>query len=170
MLKLKDLNNKFILNFQAFSDEEKDAQSGSNSPAPTPEEIIELKKNFVPKEQLDEANNRYNSLVKGILEGNAPELGGETEAKPDISKLKKELYHSEKPLSNLEVVSKTLELRKAIIESGAEDPFLPTFAKDAPTDKDIEAAEKVARVLQEAVDEAQGDEALFMARLNKIIR
>ena len=88
----------------------------------------------------------------------------------EIAKLKKELYHSEKPLSNLEVVSKTLELRKAIIESGADDPFLPTFAKDAPTDKDIEAAQKVARVLQEAVDESQGDEALFMARLNKIIR
>ena len=169
-MKKELFKNNFKLNLQLFADDDPANPEESNGSNPlNPEEVIDIKKNFVKREELDAANKRYDELVKGILEGNAPDLGGD-EAKPDISKLRKELYHSEKPLSNLEVVSKTLELRKAIMDQGGEDPFLPTFAQSSPTDADIASADKVAKVLQEAVDEAKGDEGLFMARLNQIIR
>ena len=166
---MKDfLKNKFKLNLQLFGDDDPQLEAGSN-PQPTPEEVIDIKKNFVRREELEAANKKYDTLVKGILEGQTPDLGGD-ESKPDISKLRKELYHSEEQLSNLEVVSKTLQLRQAIIDEGGDDPFLPTFAQASPTQADIDAAQRVAKLLQEAVDKAEGDEAAFNASLNKLIR
>ena len=166
---MKDfLKNKFKLNLQLFADDDPQPEPGSN-PQLTPEEVIDIKKNYVKREELEAANKKYDALVKGILEGNTPDLGGD-ESKPDISKLRKELYHSETQLSNLETVSKTLELRQRIIDEGGDDPFLPTFAKSSPTQQDIEAAERVAKLLQEAVDNAEGDDTVFTASLNKLIR
>ena len=133
----------------------------------TPEEVIDIKKNYVKRDELEAANKRYDDLVKGILEGNVPDLSGD-DGKPDIAKLKKELYHSERPLSNLESCELTLKLRKAIMDEGGQDPFLPNDG--SATQQDIEQAERVAEGLQACVDAAGGDPIAFMAAFNQRVR
>lgn len=50
---------------------------------------------------------------------------------------------------------------------GKPDPFLPVGNQIAPTDDDIAAAERVAKVLQECVDYADGDSAVFTNELQR---
>ena len=52
---------------------------------------------------------------------------------------------AEKGMTNLEFVSKSLELRDAIIESGGTDPFLPVGKGIEITRDDYEAAEFTAQ-------------------------
>lgn len=54
-----------------------------------------------------------------------------------------------------------------LIESGNPDPFLPIGLRIAPTQEDIQAAERVADVLQQCLDYADGDNALFTAEFQR---
>ena len=82
----------------------------------------------------------------------------------------KDLYSDNRPdLNNLDYITKTLELRQAIIDKGGLDPFVPIGHKVSPTANDFEAAERVANVLQECVDEANGDSQTFTAALQRRI-
>ena len=64
-------------------------------------------------------------------------------------------------MSELEYVDKILKLRNALIDSGAEDPFVNHGAKAQNTANDYEVAERVASELQDCVDSANGDPAVF---------
>ena len=50
---------------------------------------------------------------------------------------------------------------------GKPDPFLPIGEQIMPTDQDIQTAQKVADVLQECVDYAEGDSAVFTNELQR---
>ena len=67
----------------------------------------------------------------------------------------------------MEFVKNTLALRQAIIDSGKPDPFLPMGNKIIPSDEDIATATRVANVLQECVDYADGDSAAFTNELQR---
>ena len=58
-----------------------------------------------------------------------------------------------------------MELRKQLIAKGEPDPFLPVGQQIQPTDFDIQTADKVASVLQECVDYADGDSEVFTNEL-----
>ena len=49
------------------------------------------------------------------------------------------------------------------------DPFVPVGNKITPTDEDFQKAEKVAKVLQECVDYADGNPAVFVDELKRNI-
>lgn len=142
----------------------------------TPEQALAIKQRYSKKEDIEAANQRYEELLGKVLEGE--QISNPNEAKtekPDINQLRQELYHSDKPLRNLEVVEKTLALRKAVIEEGNPDPFLPSGHSGDGTKvviqrSDIEAAERTAEVLENAVKEANGDADYFDGLLKKIIR
>ena len=68
-------------------------------------------------------------------------------------------------MTNLEFVSKSLELRDAIIESGGTDPFLPVGKGIEITRDDYEAAEFTAQQFRECIDIAQGSSEVFTAEL-----
>ena len=68
-------------------------------------------------------------------------------------------------LNDLEMVSKMLELRKEIIENEGTDPFLPKGHKVRITDNDKECANRVARVLTECVEDAEGSNRRFMSNV-----
>lgn len=131
--------------------------------------IKEIKENSVDKEtylKLKEENKKLlNSLVNG------ENLPVETqEKKVDIEVLRQELFGMKhKTLNNLEFVDKALKLRNALIEKGENDPFVATGSKIKPTDEDYAKAEKVAKVLQECVDYADGDPNVFTDELNRKI-
>lgn len=99
-------------------------------------------------------------IVNGQFESEQPVV-----EKADIAALRKDLFNTDN--NNLQYVEKALKLRSALIEDGQPDPFLPYGNKIAPNEDDFKAAEKVAKVLQECVDYAEGDSQLFTNELQR---
>lgn len=128
------------------------------------ETIKQLKENTVPKETYAKLQEENKKLLQSLVNGETIEA----EEKPaDVAALRKELYGEEYEGSDLNYVEKSLELRKAIIDAGGTDPFLPYGKKIMPTDEDIATAERVADVLQECVEYAEGDNAVFVNELQR---
>ena len=127
--------------------------------------IQELKANSVPKEQYAKLKAENSKLLNSIINGESVEADSLPE-KQDIGELRKDLF-SGIDLTNLEYVSKTLELRDALIEKGEPDPFLPYGHKYTPDNNDIETANKVATILKECVDYADGDSSIFTNELQR---
>ena len=94
---------------------------------------------------------------------NGGQLAAQEEEPIDKDKLRKELgyYGDGCSLSNLDYWTKTLQLRKAIMDEGGRDPFLPYGQKIAPTAEDIEKANNVAAGIQELIEYADGDSSIF---------
>ena len=135
------------------------------------DEIQKLKANSVPKEKYDEVLENNKKLIETLAENRKVEEPKKTEEKVDINKLREELYNSDKELSNLDYIDKTLKLRKAIIDSGEMDPFVPNGKKIVPTEEDFRKAEKVAIALQHCVDYARengDDNEVFTNELQRI--
>lgn len=128
--------------------------------------IQELRDKSVPKEQYEKLKGENAKLLKSLINGETIEAT-EAASSPDIAQLRKDLFSGEGELTNLEYVSKALELRDALIEKGERDPFLPFGHNIAPTPQDIEAANRVAKVMKECVEAADGDSALFTSLLQR---
>lgn len=126
--------------------------------------LNELRNNTVPKEQYDKLKGENAQLLKSLINGETIDMPDDP-SEPDISELRKDLFNGDASLSNLEYVTKALELRDALIEAGAPDPFLPIGHQIAPTAEDREAAARVAKVMKECVDGAGGDSSLFTSLL-----
>lgn len=126
--------------------------------------IQELRDKSVPKEQYAKLKEENQKLLKSLINGETIEAP-EASSGPDVTELRKELFGGDAQLTNLEYVTKTLELRDALIEQGKPDPFLPFGHQIAPTAQDIEAANRVAKVMKECVEDADGDSALFTSLL-----
>ena len=147
-------------------EEEKTAVSGTESQIDTNQDYIsalnEMKKNTVSKEAYDKLRADNKKLLDTIVSGQSLE---QTEVKQevDVDALRKELFgKSRRDLSNLEYVDKTLKLRKALMEKGEQDPFVMKAGRtSSPEAEDFKKAERVASVLQECVDIADGNDSVF---------
>lgn len=126
--------------------------------------LNELRQKTVAKEQYEKLKSENAQLLKSLLNGETIDMP-DGSSEPDIPQLRKELFSGEASLSNLEYVAKSLELRDALIEAGQPDPFLPIGHEIAPTAEDKEAADRVARVMKECVEGADGDSNLFTSLL-----
>ena len=127
------------------------------------EQIKNLKQNSVPKETFEALEAEHKRLIGELVNGQGPVL--ETEAIPDLNKMRRELFDPEKQYSNLEYCRRVLDLRNAIIKSGGLDPFLPSGPNISPTANDEEAAQRVADVLEQCLEAADGDNGIFTAAL-----
>lgn len=132
------------------------------------EAINQLKETTVPKEQYSKLREENKRLLEALVNGEQIEV--ETETPVDVAELRKSLFNGDKELSNLEYVTKALELRKALIDKGERDPFLPVGSQITDTAEMISKAQNVADVLQECVDFAQGDSGIFTAQLQRILK
>ena len=131
------------------------------------ETIKEIKKNTVPREQYEKLKEENKELLNSLINGGQVEMI-DTTTKPSIEELRKELFSKEaadKGMTNLEFVTKSLELRNAIIKSGGTDPFLPVGKGIEITRDDVEAAEFTAQQFQECIDIADGNSEVFTAEL-----
>ena len=126
--------------------------------------IKELKEKTVSKESYQKLRDENKKLLQSLVNGE--QIQAEVE-KPDINELRKELFNEDSNIDNVTFISKALELRTALIENGEPDPFLPVGKRITPTDEDISAANRVATVLQECVDYAQGDSQAFTNELQR---
>ena len=160
--------------------EEKQIQQSDTAPQSAEEYIKavkELKENSVSKEEYDKVVADKSALIRALVSGDSGSQSAEpaAEEKPDIQELRNKLRQSgENELTNAEYVATALQLRKAILEEGGIDPFLPQGAKVKPTLIDIQGAEKVAEGLQHCLDEAADetgkvDPVIFNAHLDKLI-
>lgn len=127
--------------------------------------INELKEKTVDKEKYIKLQQENKKLLDSIVNGTEIDLGKQTEKKKTIKELRDDYFKTDQ--SNLEFVKNTLALRQAIIDSGKPDPFLPLGNKIIPSDEDIATATRVANVLQECVDYADGDSAAFTNELQR---
>lgn len=136
--------------------------------------IKALKESTVNKDEYDKVVADRAVLIKALSgEGPIPEGVQEAAKKPDIKELRQTFLNAgEENLTNAEYIKTALELRKAIIDSGGLDPFLPEGAKVNPTPQDIVGANKAAEAFQSWLDAATDengkiDGELFNAYMKK---
>lgn len=129
--------------------------------------IQKMKENMVPKSDYDEAIKENRKLAEQLI--TSPNPQEQPKEKVDIKKLQDQ-FSTSTQMTNLEFVSSALKLRKALIEDGKPDPFLPVGRRISPTEDDIRKANKVADAFEYCVDAAQGDPAIFNMELMRITR
>jgi len=126
------------------------------------EAIKQMKENSVDRSEYEKLKEENKKLLDSVINGGDAQQEF-IEEKVDIKDLRNELFNSE--LSNLDYCEKALKLRKALIDSGEPDPFLPVGNQISPEENDIKIAQRVADVLQECVDYANGDSSIFTNEL-----
>ena len=126
--------------------------------------INQLKQNSVDRSEYDKLRSENKKLLDSIVNGQTLEQTPVVE-KADIAALRQAYFKQDQ--TNLEYCTNALKLRNALIENGETDPFLPFGKKIAPTNSDVEAAERVASVLKECIDYADGDSQLFTNELQR---
>ena len=134
--------------------------------------IKELKENSVNRSEYEKLRAENKKLIDTVVNG----LPGQEEqvvvkhSKEQIDDLRNDLFNSPRELNNLEFITKTMELREALMENGEPDPFLPVGKQISPTRDDIEGAEKVAQVYKECIEYAEGDSEVFTNELMRRTR
>ena len=136
------------------------------------EAIQALKQNSVDRSEYDKLRAENKKLIDAVVNARP---GQEEQvvvkhSKEQIDDLRNELFNSPRELNNLEFITKTMELREALMENGEPDPFLPVGKQISPTRDDIEGAEKVAKVYQECIEYAEGDSEVFTNELMRRTR
>ena len=140
-------------------------------------EFEEYKKNSVPKERFDRLAKRNEELTHALTHNQEMEEEAQKPKEPNkdkILRLNNELYSDKrKDMTNLDYISKTLELRDAVIEEGGRDPFLPTRGVDKDSPANLAMAERVANGLAQMVEDADGNpeqfNALYQARVEDVV-
>lgn len=127
--------------------------------------IEELKNSTVSKEEYQKLRDENKKLLQSLIRGD--QITPETETTPDIKVLRAKLFSEDSDLSNLDYAATALELRQALIDAGEKDPFLPWGKNISPTVEDIDAAERVAAVLNDCIEYANGDSAVFTNELQR---
>ena len=129
------------------------------------DEIKKLKETTVPKEKFEESEAQNKKLLEAVLNGGGFDQGKKENESPDITSLRDDLFGGKRELTNLEFCKKTLELRKAIMDEGGIDPFVPVGSQIDTTDEDIKTAERVANILQWCIDTCENDSHVLTSLL-----
>lgn len=132
-------------------------------------QIKNLKENSVSKDDYNKLKADNKKLIDALANGT--QLEGKVEPKIDvvenINNLRKKLFSKGSNLTNLEYCDTAVKLRDALIENGERDPFLPFGHNVIATDSDIETANRVATVMRECIDYADGDSDIFTNELQR---
>ena len=126
--------------------------------------IKELKENSVDRSKYDALKAENKKLLESIVNGQEIEQTKQEEKK-SVEELRAAWLDENN--NNLQYIENTLKLREAIIAEGKPDPFLPLGQNIVPTDQDVQTAQKVADILQECVDYADGDSNVFTNELQR---
>lgn len=129
------------------------------------EAIQELRANSVDKTAYEKVVAENKQLLNSLVKGETVDT--QREVNIDIKALRNDLFNGEN--TNLDYISKSLQLRNELIKRGEKDPFLPYGAQIIPTEEDIATANRVASALQSCVDYADGDSNIFTTELQRIM-
>ena len=125
--------------------------------------INELKQNSVNREDYNKLKAENKKLLDSIVNGTPVEV--QMPQGKSIEELRAAYLKEDQ--TNIEYNSNALKLREALMAEGKPGPFLPVGEQILPTDEDVAAANKVAAVLQECVDYADGDSEVFTNELQR---
>lgn len=138
------------------------------------EAIKDLKQNSVDKAKYDALRLENKKLIQTLVNGEVietPMKDMDKKLDEKIDSLRNSLFsENTESMTNLEYWDKTLQLRKALIERGDTDPFVPQGNKVSATQADYDKAEKVATIMQEMVDNAEGDPNVFLNEYQRRVK
>lgn len=147
--------------------------SGEQTQGTTAEEyaraIKDLKANSVSREEYDRLRAEHSTLTKALAEGKSVDPVDEPKNEKTIEEIVKDVLGN-KQMNNLDYVKQALSYREQMLEKGKADPFCPNSRVRPNTRDDIDKAEKVARILKECVDAANGSSELFNSELQRRMR
>ena len=133
------------------------------------DQIKKLKENSVSKDDYNKLKADNKKLIDALANGT--QLEGKVEPKIDavekINNLRKKLFSKETNLDNLEYCKTAVELRDELIKNGEKDPFLPFGHNVIATDSDIETANRVATIMKDCINYADGDSDIFTNELQR---
>ena len=132
-------------------------------------QIKNLKENSVSKDDYDKLRLDNKRLIDALANGTQVEgvVEPKVSAVENINNLRKKLFSKGNNLDNLEYCKTAVELRDALIENGQRDPFLPFGHDVVATDSDYESANRVATIMKECIDYADGDPDIFTNELQR---
>ena len=130
------------------------------------EVINNLKANSVPKNTYQKLKDENKRLLDSLVNGQQVEAPNTPKISND--ELRKDLFT--KKLSNLEFVKKTLQIRQNILDETGEDVFATDSTQFSFSDEDKRDAQRVADALQNCVEVADGNSAIFTNELQRILR
>lgn len=132
------------------------------------EAIKTLKETTVEKSAYDSLRAENKKLLQSLVNGETIEPQNKVLSE-DIETLRKRVL-TDDSLTNLEYWDNVLKLRSALLKRGDEDPFVPQGNKVAATAADYATAEKVATIMQEMVDNSDGDPNVFLNEFQRRVK
>ena len=133
------------------------------------EAIKSLKQNSVDKALYDKVKAENKKLLDSIVNGTEVALDVKKQEEPTIQELRERVFNNPNQ-TNLEYVTNVLKLRERLIEEGNDDPFIASSSQYSPTNADYERANRVATILQDMVDVADGDSAVFLNEYQRRVK
>lgn len=125
--------------------------------------ITEMKANTVPKTKYESLQAEHAKLLKALVNGEEVEV--EAPEKPNIEELDLSLYTEEvTKLSDVQYIENLLKLREAVLETEGTDIFVSATNAE---ESDFATAERVAQVLQECLDNSDGNNQLLIAEVQR---
>ena len=133
------------------------------------EQIKKLKESSVSKDDYNKLKADNKKLIDALANGTQVEgvVEPKVSAVENINELRKKLFGKGNNLNNLEYCKTAVELRDALIENGERDPFLPFGHDVVATESDYESANRVANIMKECIDYADGDSDIFTNELQR---
>lgn len=122
--------------------------------------IKELKENSVSKADYEKLAKENKRLLNDFINGKTPDAPAPV--RPSSDDLRKDLFINNKDMSNLDYVTKALQLRENVLAEEGYDVFAGTN-----NDEDKQSAQKLADVLTECVEIANGDNVAFVNEVNR---
>ena len=155
------------MNDELINDQTADTQSTT-----TAEDYIEaiknLKQTTVDKSAYDSLRAENKKLLESLINGEEIQPQNKVLSE-SIDELRHDILQNDS-LTNLEYWDKVLKLRSALLKRGDEDPFVPQGSKVNVTQADYATAEKVATIMQEMVDNAEGDPNVFLNEYQRRVK
>ena len=139
----------------------------------SPEEILaEMKANMVPKEKLEEAENKYRKLFKEVANG-VQHFGEEEPVKTEKEKYEdfKEgivMINDHKMPKPVQHFTKLLEIDDYQREHGKRSIFEPSMGELSPDV--VSSADKVRETLRYALDNCNGSDEVFTAQIQNALQ
>ena len=130
-------------------------------------EVENLKKNTVSKEEYIKLQEKNKMLMKRIVEGGGQQV--EAEEPVDLDKIREKLFvNNAEGMSKREFWENVLTLRHERLKEGV-DIFLPKGRKTRYTRLDIESANKVDEVISQMLEDTKDNPAYFDVLFNEAL-
>ena len=132
------------------------------------DQIKKLKESSVSKDDYNKLKADNKKLIDALANGTQMDVvESKTSTADKINELRSKLFSKRSNLNNLEYCDTALQLREALIENGDRDPFLPFGHNVIATESDIETANRVANVMKDCIEYADGDSDIFTNELQR---